>query len=195
MSNTIRRHCPHNAEVSHILARGSQRASQTSQMFEATSRIETEVPKPSPSDSHSHKESRNLRDRWNHIIPTQLSSECFWKHSSIVSKLNKASNCIQRRIEIQVDSLRLTGRYLKSSHAASYTTKQYRNYLCLMQTPSHSPVSPLKAQWKSGRTNAKLQPIRGTNFHTPFRHDIHFSLYILKFISSMNFAIPSRSNV
>ena len=24
MSNTIRRHCPHNAEVSHILARGSQ---------------------------------------------------------------------------------------------------------------------------------------------------------------------------
>ena len=195
MSNTIRRHCPHNAEVSHILARGSQRTSPTSQMFEATSRIETDIPIPSPSDPHSHKESRNLWDRWNRIIPTHLSSECFWKHSSTVIKQNNASNCIQRRIKLQVDPLRLTGRYLRSAHAASHTTKQYWNYLCLIQTPSHSPVSPLKAQWKSGRTNAKLHP-QGFKLPHPLSTWHSFlSLYPLKFISSMNFAILSKSNV
>ena len=127
-------------------------------MYEAMTRIETDDPKPSQLDSYSSKRSKNFRDRWNHSIPTQLHSECFWKHSLSIIKLNKAPNCIQRRIKLQVDPLRLTGRYLRSAHAASHTTRQYRNYLCLMQTPSHSPVSPLKAQWKSGRTNAKLHP-------------------------------------
>ena len=127
-------------------------------MYEAMTRIETDDPELSELDPYSSKRSKNSRDRWNHSIPTQLYSECFWKHSSTVTKQNNASNCIQRRIKLQVDSLRLTGRYLRSAHAASHTTKQYWNYLCLMQTPSHSPVSPLKAQWKSGRTNAKLHP-------------------------------------
>ena len=127
-------------------------------MYEATSRIEMDDPKLSQLDSYSSKRSKNFRDRWNHSIPTQLYSECFWKHSSTVIKQNNASNCIQRIIKLQVDPLRLTGRCLRSAHAASHTTKQYWSYWCLMQTPSHSPVSPLKAQWKSGRFNAKLHP-------------------------------------
>ena len=107
MSNTIRRHCPHNAEVSHILARGSQRTSQTSQMFEATSRIENGGSKTiSVRFTLLQGVKKSLRSMKLHR-PTQLYSKCFWKHSSTVSKLNKASNCIQRRIEIQVDSLRL----------------------------------------------------------------------------------------
>ena len=158
-------------------------------------RIETDDPELSELDPYSSKRSKNSRDRWNHSIPTQLYSECFWKHSSTVIKQNNASNCIQRRIKLQVDPLRLTGRYLRSAHAASHTTKQYWNYLCLMQTPSHSPVSPLKAQWKSGRTNAKLHP-QGFKLPHPLSTWHSFlSLYPLKFISSMNFAILSKSNV
>ena len=136
----------------------TKQASSTSQMYEAMSRIEMGNPKTSQSDSYTSKRSKSFRNRWSHNIPTQLHSECFWKHSLRVIKPNKALHCIQRIIKLQVDPLRLTGRCLRSAHAASHTTKQYWSYWCLMQTPSHSPVSPLKAQWKSGRSNAKLHP-------------------------------------
>ena len=97
-------------------------------------------PQPSQLDSYSSKRSKNFRDRWNHSIPTQLHSECFWKHSLSIIKLNKAPNCTQNCLELRVDSLRPTGRYLKATPAASNTTKQYRNCSSLLQTSSHSPV-------------------------------------------------------
>ena len=163
-------------------------------MYEAMSRIAISDPQPSPLDSYSFKKSKSFRDRWNHSISTQLHSECFWKHSSTIIKQTNASSCTPRRINLQVDPLRLTGRHLRSAHAASHTTKQYWNYLCLIQTPSHSPVSPLKAQWKSGRSNAKLHP-QGSKLPHPLSTWHSFlSLYILRCISSMNFAIPSRSS-
>ena len=80
-------------------------------------------------ESNHHRQSVSVVK--NDALPTEPRG-----HLTVI-KLNNSSNCIQRRIELQVDS---------DSYAASYTTKQYRNYLCLMQTPSHSPVSPLKAQ-------------------------------------------------
>ena len=102
------------------------------------SRIAISDPQPSQLDPYFFKKSKSLRDRWNHSISTQLYSECFWKHSLRVIKPNKASHCIQRRVKLQVDPLRLTGRYLKSAHAAPHITTQYWSYLCLMQTPSHT---------------------------------------------------------